>query len=291
VFSIFNGRSFMLRIALLTTLIAALAGPSAAQEAPKIAGTPTVVPFKLTRTQHVMVRVKIDGKGPFHFIIDTGCPALVISKETAQKAGLADDKGWGVVKKLEFEGGLSQDNVKARVETPFQIEGMNNMGLPGVELHGLMGYTVLAKYKIEIDMNRERMVWTPLAFDPPPLEKLKLKEGGAAGIEVMGNLLKVISRLAGLKPPPPGKPRGFVGVELEHNGKRLRVAAVLDGSPAAKADVKVGDELESINERKIATLADVNAAVADLPVGSNLALGILRGGERTTIKLTTASGF
>jgi hypothetical protein len=56
----------------------------------------------------------------------------------------------------------------SRIETPFQLEGMNGMGLAGVELHGLMGYTVLAKYKMHFDYTKQQMAWTPLKFDPPP---------------------------------------------------------------------------------------------------------------------------
>jgi len=37
------------------------------------------IPYKLTDTKHVMVRVKLNGKGPFNFILDTGAPALIIS--------------------------------------------------------------------------------------------------------------------------------------------------------------------------------------------------------------------
>jgi hypothetical protein len=281
----------MLRIvgALFVCLI--LAAPAHSQEVAKNSGTPTVVPFKLTRTQHVMVRVKIDGKGPFHFVVDTGCPVLVISTEAAKKAGLESVQGVGIIKKLDFEGGLSEENVKARIETPFQIEGMNNMGLPGVELHGLMGYTVLAKYKMEIDLSRERMVWTPLAFEPPPLAKLKLKDGSAASIEIMGTLLKVLSRLSGLKPSPPGTPRGFAGIELEQAAKRVRVARVLDDTPAGRAGLKAGDELQMIGKQAVATLAEALAAVAAVRSGEDLTLEVSRGGERLAVQLKTATGF
>ena len=45
------------------------------------------VPYRLTDTKHVMVRVKLNGKGPFNFIIDTGAPALILTEATAKKAG------------------------------------------------------------------------------------------------------------------------------------------------------------------------------------------------------------
>ena len=77
---------------------------------------PAIVPYHLTDTQHVLVRIKLNGKGPFNFVVDTGCPVLVINTAVAKKAGLEDNKGLTTVDKLEFEGGLVQTKVKARVE-------------------------------------------------------------------------------------------------------------------------------------------------------------------------------
>ena len=34
------------------------------------------VPYRLTAVKHIVVRAKINGKGPFNFILDTGAPAL-----------------------------------------------------------------------------------------------------------------------------------------------------------------------------------------------------------------------
>ena len=250
----------------------------------------TLIPYRLTRTQHILVRCKIDGKGPFHFVIDTGCPVLVISKEAAKKAGLVDEKGSAILGKLEFEGGLAQEKVKARVETPFQIEGMNNMGLPGIELHGLMGYTVLAKYKMEFDFTKSEMKWTPLKFDPPPLLPVAMK-GGTGGIEMMGGLIKLLSALSGLKPDRPAEPRGFVGVMVEPREKRLVVTRVLKGSPAAEAGLLADDVLESINGRAVQSPVEVEAAVGELRVGGEVSLGILRGDEKQTIKLKAGQGL
>ena len=115
---------------------------------------PAMVPFRLTDTHHTLVRVKINGKGPFNFVVDTGCPVFLIAEPVGKKIGLKA-KGWATLDKLELEGGLELTKVKARVETPFQIEGMNGMGLAGVELHGLMGYTVLAKFKMDFDYTQE----------------------------------------------------------------------------------------------------------------------------------------
>ena len=60
---------------------------------PGRAGDPEVgksyqVPYRLTDTNHFLVRVRINGKGPFNFLVDTGAPALYVATETARKIGL-----------------------------------------------------------------------------------------------------------------------------------------------------------------------------------------------------------
>ena len=39
---------------------------------------------------------------------------------------------------------------------------MNGLGLAGVELHGMIGYNILARYRMDIDFTKDKMVWTPL---------------------------------------------------------------------------------------------------------------------------------
>ena len=48
------------------------------------------IPYKLTDTKHVLVRAKINGKGPFNMILDTGAPAVFITKPLAKKVGRRD---------------------------------------------------------------------------------------------------------------------------------------------------------------------------------------------------------
>ena len=58
-----------------------------AADEPKKGAKAHPVPFKLTDTQHVMVRVKINGKGPFNFIVDTGAPIMFVATPVGKKAG------------------------------------------------------------------------------------------------------------------------------------------------------------------------------------------------------------
>src|SRR3954469_23587436 len=75
------------------------------------------VPYRVTNTNHFLVRVRINGKGPFNFLVDTGAPALYIATETARKIDLkpAGDEFWTPVSRLDFEGGARLSNLKARI--------------------------------------------------------------------------------------------------------------------------------------------------------------------------------
>src|SRR6476661_5027856 len=101
--------------------------PDAGRDRPKDpeVGKAYRVPFRLTNTNHFLVRVRINGKGPFNFLVDTGAPALYIATETARKIGLepARNEFWTAVSRLDFEGGAHLSDIKARVEDPFQLIG------------------------------------------------------------------------------------------------------------------------------------------------------------------------
>src|SRR5262249_38379383 len=136
------------------------------------------VPYRLTATSHVVIRAKINGKGPFNFILDTGAPTLFVATAVARKVGVpADKQGWGTFDRLEIEGGIVLEKCQGRIEDPFQLEGMNGLGLAGVELHGVLGYTVLARYRLGFDFTKHKMTWQSLAFKPPPPQGM----GGAGG--------------------------------------------------------------------------------------------------------------
>src|SRR5262249_45750835 len=127
-----------------------------ADEAPKAEAKPVLVPYRLTAPKHVLIRAKINGKGPFNFILDTGAPAVFITNKVAEKAGVKPDRtGWGAFDSFEIEGGLVVPKAKGRVEDLFQLEGMNGLGLAGAEVHGVIGYNVIARYRIEFDFTKD----------------------------------------------------------------------------------------------------------------------------------------
>jgi Do/DeqQ family serine protease len=61
---------------------------------------------------------------------------------------------------------------------------------------------------------------------------------------------------------------------------------IMPNSPAAKAGLKSGDIIKSINNQTIKDASEVQQIVENTPVGNDLSMDILRNGNRLTIKVT-----
>jgi serine protease DegQ len=251
------------------------------------------IPFKLTNTQHIMVRAKLNGKGPFNLIVDTGAPALFISTETAKKCGVEIDKrGWANFDSFVLEGGVELPKAKGRVEDLYQLKAMNGMGLPGVELHGVIGYNILAQFRIEYDLTKDRMVWTRLNYTPPPL---LLQPGGKGGkdntLEGLGGMMKMLGGMMGKKANLEARPRGFLGVELADTDRGVVVTNILAQSPADQAGLRKGDRIVSVGGRECATVAEVFKRANRRAEGEELQLQIERDGKEQELAIVLGKGL
>jgi hypothetical protein len=267
--------------------------PTAAPAADPPADKPAKyeVPYRLTDTKHVLVRTKINGKGPFNMILDTGAPAVFLTKPVAKKAGVnVDAKGWGAIDTFEIEGGLKVDKVKTRVEDLVQLDGMNSLGLAGVELHGVIGYNVLARFRIQYDFTADKLVFESLpGFEPPAPERLEA--AGADDLQAMGPLLKMLAALSGIKANFDVVPRGFVGIEFEDADGAVVVKKVLAGSPADKAGFKAGDTITEVKAVEVESGKDLAKALAKAGVGTKLRFTVKRGDKTEEITLELGKGL
>jgi hypothetical protein len=264
--------------------------PALADDSKKPEAKSFRVPFGLSETKHVLVRAKINGKGPYNFIVDTGAPALFVSTAVCKKLGIEADKdGWGTFDKFDVEGGVILEKVKGKVADPFQLEGMNRMGLAGTELHGVIGYTVLARFKIELDFTRDKMVWTPLQFDPGLPEGIEGKAPG--GVEAMAGMAKLMAVLLGKRGNREIKPRGFLGIELVGKNNGVTIAAVLKDSPAADAGVQAGDRLTKFQGQLVTSEAEVLRLGAGVTAGDEVRMTILRDQETREIVFKAGKGL
>lgn len=275
--------------------------PSATESKDSQVGTVYHVPYRLADTKHLLLRAKLNGKGPYNFIMDTGAPALFVSTEVANKIGVkANADGWGVFDRLEVEGGATLKKVPGRIESPMQLQGMNAMGLAGVRLDGVLGFNVLTNFRIEIDLTQSKLIWT--RQNAVELTPLTAKEVAAAkampteGITQMENLAKMVSGMFAQKAPPPASPRGFFGMEFAANRPDVAlVGSVLAGSPAALAGIKAGDKITAVaigGDTAVAVRksADLITQVASTTAGTTVRFTLVRNGKRRTLPIVAGKG-
>jgi serine protease Do len=266
------------------------------------------VPYRLTDTNHFLVRVRINGKGPFNFLVDSGAPALFVSTESAKKIGLkpGQDHFWTPINRLDLEGGARLEHIKARVEDPFQLVGMNALGLPGATIDGILGFTILARFRLEIDPTQDRMTWTRLDYKPRDLVVPEHKPGehksGPPEVQAMnalGPLAKGLAFLMGRQPEEQRHAHGFLGVEwsqeLIGGRPQLRIRHVLSDSAAAKAGLKPGDLLLQIKDQPINGAKAARTTLGDLEPGENVSLLVRRastaGSRELTLQVTAGEGL
>jgi predicted aspartyl protease len=117
------------------------------------------IPFEFYRDS-VIVQVKVDGKGPFNMLLDTGVNPSVIDRETAKAIGLKlsaqgqSASGSGTDANLTYEtslpmvelGGLKAANVEALATDLSKMS--ETLGKP---LQGVLGYSLLKDRVVQLD--------------------------------------------------------------------------------------------------------------------------------------------
>jgi hypothetical protein len=173
----------------------------------------------------------------------------------------------------------------------FQLKGMNSMGLAGVELHGVIGYNILAQYRIEYDFTETKLKWTAVEFKVPDPKRIVDKDKSQGGLELIGTLMQFLSAFSGIKPNFEVHPRGYLGAEFDATTKELIVKSVLTGSPAEKAGLKAGDRIERAASKSVDSTADLLEAVKKMPAGTRLKLSIQRGEDTKDITVELGKGL
>jgi hypothetical protein len=248
------------------------------------------IPYRVTDANHILVRAKINDKGPYQFIIDTGAPALFVTTKTAKEIGIeADAKQWGKVAKFEIEGGAVLQDVRARIEDPFQLQGMASMGM---KLDGIIGYNVAARFKMDILLSRRYMVWTPLAFDPPAPPDADELFGGekpdTSGQKQMEAMAKLMASLMG-GPGPGSEPRGTIGIEVENLDGDVIVSRVYEKSPAAAAGLSKGDRIVKFKGKSVSTVAGLLKMT--MAPGEDVPVNVKRGDEEKEFTVKAEKGL
>lgn len=133
--------------------------------------TSTTVPFELLNN-HIYVQVRINGKGPYTFLCDTG-GANIVAPTLAKELGLQSEgalQGRGVGEKSEDVGLTKVQSLQVGDATlsnqVFAIFGLESYAnVEGVNIRGLIGYEIFKRFVVRVDYEHSQLTMTvPSAF-------------------------------------------------------------------------------------------------------------------------------
>jgi hypothetical protein len=281
----------MIRNAILASLLAlGLSGVLAAgdkKDDKKAAPVkPVVVPFELLKSGHMAVNVKVNGKGPFKLIFDTGAPITLVNNKLAKEADLLKGMpkpaftlfgAMGEVKIKDMDiGGAKTGDVSAMVMDHPTVELIGQkLGTP---IYGLVGFPFFARFKMTLDYQTRTMTLAPSAYKP-------------AG-NLTANLMQTMFMGGGAKTLAPAAQWGLLASkETGDEDDGVDVKSVIPGSAVDKAGVKRGDRLLTIDGRWTDSLADLYEAAGKVKPGTTVKVTVKRAGKEMELKVTPAKGM
>lgn len=280
-----------LRTALGLVLAVGLAAPARADVAAE--AKPVTVPFELLKTKHMTVQIKVNGRGPYRVIFDTGAPVSIVSTQLAGDSGLApkQKKQQGLlgmlmaggqaitIKKLQV-GKLTAEDVPVIVMDHPAVELLSE-ALGRVD--GIIGFPFFARYKMTLDYQAKQMTFVPNGYEPP---------------DVIASLMSTMMSLMGSRDKPPPKvlaPAALWGLvvakEAGDEEAGVTVKEVHAGSAAAEAGLKPGDRLLVLDTRWTDTLADTYAAAGFVKPGTTVTVRVKRDGKEIDLTVKPAAGL
>jgi membrane-associated protease RseP (regulator of RpoE activity) len=280
----------------LTLLLVASALPLAAQtkDAPKDKdekkeeAKPVVVPFETLPSGHMTVMVKLNGKGPYKLIFDTGAPTLLLNNRIAKEADLLKNAkkplfapfgamGEVTVATLEV-GDVKAEKVPAMVMDHPTVEAISTaFKKEAGQIDGIVGFPFFARYKMTLDYRAKTMTFVPNGYNPP-----NVTEAMMAAL-MKGDQLKILA---------PAAQWGMIcdkGEKDEDPG--VTVKEVMPGSAAEKAGLKKGDRVLTIDGRWTDSLPDLYTAAGYIKPGKAAPVVIKRDGKEMELQVKPTSGF
>jgi membrane-associated protease RseP (regulator of RpoE activity) len=281
----------MLRRIVLTPLTALLiAVPVRAADTSPQPAIPVAVPFVLMPTGHFLVSVKLNDKGPFKLIFDTGAPTMLVNNRLAKEAGLKASGGLGfpfgnmgqaTIKSLEV-GNAKAEKVTAVVMDHPTVRAFSDFfKRDHGPIDGIVGFPFFARFKMTVDYQKKELTFVPNGYQPE---------------DVMQSMMKAIMGAGSTK----GKPRMVaaagqwgivVGKDSDDEADGVDVRQVFEGSAAAKAGLQSGDRLLTIDGRWTDSVGDTHQAAGFVKPGTPVTVVVKRRGKEVRLTVTPVAGL
>jgi membrane-associated protease RseP (regulator of RpoE activity) len=248
---------------------------------------PVTVPIEVLKTKHLAIQVKINGKGPYRMIFDTGAPITLVSSKVAKEAGMIpkDAKvppialfgamGQFPIQSLEV-GTLKAEKVPAMVMDHPAVTALGRALGP---LEGIIGFPFFARYSMTLDYQAQQVTLVPNGYVPA---------------DILETLTATI--LNNQKPPPvvlaPAAQWGLVLNKPEKDEEAgVAIEQVRPGSAADAAGIKAGDRLLAIDGWWTESLADGYRATMGIKPGTAVPVTLRRAGKEMTVTVKPRAGL
>ncbi|MCE9562514.1 MAG: aspartyl protease family protein [Planctomycetes bacterium] len=274
--------------ALLPTLTVAEEKPAkTAEEAKKLDEKPITVPFELLKSRHMAVMVKINGKGPYKLIFDTGAPTNLINNRLAKDAGVMkkDEKGGmmfglGGAKTMDTLqiGDVKLEKVPVMVMDHPTVTAISNALGP---IDGIIGFPFFAKYKTTVDYQKKELTFTPNGYVP--------------GDAMQGLMDKLMKGSKGKPEPGVAAPAGVWGFTVDKatndDDAGVVVKEVFAGSAAFDGGLRANDRLLTLDGRWTDSIADTFTAASLVKAGRAAEVVVKRDGKEVKLTIKPAKGL
>jgi len=268
-------------------LVAVLLATAAHAETP--AAKAIEVPFDLLKTKHMVIQIKVNGKGPYRVIFDTGAPVMLLNTKVGRESGLLGKKtraplfslfgsmGQTKIHTLEI-GGLKVENVPVMVMDHPTVEVISKFLGP---IEGIVGFPFFARYQMTLDYQAKKLTFVPNGFEPP---------------DALESLTKAVTALMEDNPKPKiVAPAGQWGLVLrksqDDQEAGVTIRDVLPGSAAATAGLKAGDRLLTLDGRWTDSVADAYFAAGHVKPGTTAPVVVQRDGKEVALTVQPRAGL
>jgi membrane-associated protease RseP (regulator of RpoE activity) len=233
------------------------------------------VDLEVLKSKHVAVQVKVNGKGPFRLIFDTGAPVTLVSNRLAKAAELKSSGGFMGMGATATADTFEVGSVKAEkiALTVMDHPTVKILEAACGELDGIVGMNFFGRYNTVIDYQAAKLTFTPSDHRPVDvMQKLQSKLMGGRGKE------KQVT------------PRSVV-LGLTLGDEEPSVQAVAPGSAAAEAGLKPGDKITLYDGRWVTTSADVFEIATLVPAGEAVPMKVIREGKEIEVTIKARKGL
>jgi Aspartyl protease/PDZ domain len=286
----------MTRFILLAALVASVA-PVRADDKPAVKDeAPIVVPFEMLPSRHFVISVKLNDKGPYRMILDTGAPLTLITSKAAKESGLTKKAGGGGGL-AGLLGGINQVSIsKLQVgdvvceKTPAVV--MDHPTVKAISdafkdesgpIEGLVGFPFFGRYAMTIDYQKKQLTMKPNGYKP-----------GDYMQDMMNTLSTKLMNRDAKSEPKTVTPAGLWGFTADKDKSDedagVTVKKVYADAPMGKAGLKAGDRLLTIDGRWTDSLADAAFATSVVKPGKAVPVVVSRDGKEITLTVTPVGG-